>query len=87
MADQKLSELTTATGLTSSDLLYVVQGNTSKKVAVSSMIATFSTSMTNKFVLPVYSSTSNAVATTGSVFIHKVENVLKWYDGVNWNSL
>ena len=37
MADSKLSELTTANGASSSDLLYVVQGATSKKIAVSSL--------------------------------------------------
>ena len=37
MADQKLSELTFATGAASSDLLYVVQGNTSKKIYASSL--------------------------------------------------
>lgn len=87
MADQKLSELTTTSGLNPSDLLYVVQGATSKKVAVSSLTATFSTSMTGIFVLPTYSSTSNATATTGSVFIHSVEGVIKWYNGASWNSL
>ena len=87
MADQKLSELTFATGAGSSDLLYVVQGGTSKKIALSSVTATLSTSFTTKFVLPVFSSTSNAVATTGSVFIHSVEGVIKWYNGASWSSL
>lgn len=87
MADQKLSELTLATGAVSSDLLYVVQGATSKKIAFSSLARSLSTAMTTVFVLPVLSSTSNAIATTGSTFIHKTENVVKWYDGVNWNNL
>ena len=39
MADSKLSELTTASGASSSDLLYVVQGNTSKKISASSLAA------------------------------------------------
>ena len=42
MADQKLSELTLATGAVSSDLLYVVQGATSKKIAFSSVLSSIS---------------------------------------------
>ena len=42
MADQKLSELTLATGAVSSDLLYVVQGATSKKIAFSSVVSSIS---------------------------------------------
>jgi len=42
MADQKLSELTFATGAVSSDLLYVVQGATSKKIAFSSVVSSIS---------------------------------------------
>ena len=87
MADQKLSELTYATGAVSSDLLYVVQGATSKKIAVSSLARSLSTAMTTVFVLPVLTSTSNAVATTGSVFIHSVENVVKYYTGASWNNI
>lgn len=87
MADQKLSELSFATGASSSDLLYVVAGGTSKKIAVSSLINTFSTSFTGKFVLPVLNSTSNAVTTTGSTFIHSVENKIRWFDGVTWQSI
>jgi hypothetical protein len=37
MADSKLSELSYVTGLTSSDLLYVVQGGISNKIAASSL--------------------------------------------------
>lgn len=87
MADSKLSELTYATGAVSSDLLYVVQGSTSKKIAVSSLARSLSTAMTTVFVLPVHTSTSNAVATTGSVFIHSVENVVKYYTGASWNNI
>jgi hypothetical protein len=87
MADSKLSELTYATGAVSSDLLYVVQGSTSKKIAVSSLARSLSTAMTTVFVLPVLTSTSNAVATTGSVFIHSVENVVKYYTGASWNNI
>jgi len=87
MADSKLSELTYATGAVSSDLLYVVQGTTSKKIAVSSLARSLSTAMTTVFVLPVLTSTSNAVATTGSVFIHSVENVVKYYTGASWNNI
>jgi hypothetical protein len=87
MADSKLSELTLATGAVSSDLLYVVQGATSKKIAVSSLARSLSTAMTTVFVLPVLTSTSNAVSTTGSVFIHSVENVVKWYNGTSWNNI
>jgi hypothetical protein len=87
MADQKLSELTLTTGAVSSDLLYVVQGATSKKIAFSSLARSLSTAMTTVFVLPVHTTTSNAVATTGSVFIHSAENVVKWYDGVTWNNI
>lgn len=87
MADSKLSELTYATGAVSSDLLYVVQGATSKKIAVSSLARSLSTAMTTVFVLPVLTSTSNAVATTGSVFIHSVENVVKYYTGASWNNI
>jgi hypothetical protein len=87
MADSKLSELTYATGAVSSDLLYVVQGATSKKIAVSSLARSLSTAMTTVFVLPVLTSTSNAVATTGSVFIHSVENVVKYYTGAAWNNI
>jgi hypothetical protein len=39
MADSKLSELSYVTGLTSSDLVYVVQGATSKKISASSLTA------------------------------------------------
>ena len=39
MADSKLSELSYVTGLTSSDLLYVVQGGYSKKISASSLTA------------------------------------------------
>jgi hypothetical protein len=87
MADSKLSELTYATGAVSSDLLYVVQGATSKKIAVSSLARSLSTAMTTVFVLPVLTSTSNAVSTTGSVFIHSVENVVKYYTGTAWNNI
>jgi hypothetical protein len=87
MADSKLSELTYATGAVSSDLLYVVQGATSKKIAVSSLARSLSTAMTTVFVLPVLTTTSNAVATTGSVFIHSVENVVKYYTGTAWNNI
>jgi len=37
MADQKLSELTYVTALTSSDLVYVVQGGASHKISASSL--------------------------------------------------
>lgn len=37
MADQKLSELTLATGASSSDLLYIVQSNTSKRITVQNL--------------------------------------------------
>ena len=87
MADSKLSELTYATGAVSSDLLYVVQGATSKKIAVSSLARSLSTAMTTVFVLPVLKSTSNAVATTGSVSRHSVENVVKYYTGASWNNI
>lgn len=87
MADSKLSELSYATGAVSSDLLYVVQGSTSKKLAVSSLARSLSTAMTTVFVLPVYTTTSNATATTGSVFIHSTEGVMKWYDGANWQDI
>ena len=87
MADSKLSELTLATGAASSDLLYVVQGATSKKITVSSLARSLSTAMTTVFVLPVLTSTSNAVSTTGSVFIHSVENAVKWYNGTSWNNI
>jgi|688.fasta_scaffold20651_13 hypothetical protein len=87
MADQKLSELTLATGAVSSDLLYVVQGATSKKIAFSSLAVSLSTAMTTRFVLPVFSSTSNATATTGSTFIHSVENKIYWYTGTGWTPL
>jgi hypothetical protein len=39
MADSKLSELTTATGASSSNLLYVVQNGQSKKISASSLAA------------------------------------------------
>ena len=84
MADQKLSELTYATGAVSSDLLYVVQGSTSKKIAVSSLARSLSTAMTTVFVLPVVSSTSVAIAVTGSTIIHTTLNKLQWYNGVDW---
>ena len=87
MADSKLSELTYATGAVSSDLLYVVQGTTSKKLSFSSLALSLSTAMTSRFVLPVLTSTSNAVATTGSTFIHSVENKLYWYTGTSWTTL
>jgi hypothetical protein len=40
MADSKLSELGLATGASSSDLLYVVQSNVSKKITASSLAVT-----------------------------------------------
>lgn len=39
MADSKVSDLVTATSTGGSDLLYVVQSNTSKKVAISTLFA------------------------------------------------
>lgn len=39
MADAKVSELVTATSLGSSDLLYLVQSNTSKKIAAATVFA------------------------------------------------
>ena len=39
MADSKVSELTTATSVGGSDLLYVVQSNTSKKVTAATLFA------------------------------------------------
>lgn len=87
MADQKLSELSYAIGAGPSDLLYIVQNTTSKKIAVSSLVNTLSTGFTTKLVLPVLASTSLAVATTGSTFIHSVENKIRWWDGVTWQSI
>ena len=39
MADSKISELTSATSIGVSDLLYVVQSNTSKKVTTGTLFA------------------------------------------------
>lgn len=84
MADQKLSELTYATGANPSDLLYVVQGGQSKKIAVSSLAKTLNSTV---LVLPVLSSTSNAVVTTGSTIINSSINAIQWYDGATWHTL
>ena len=42
MADSKISELTAATSIGSSDLLYLVQSNTSKKVTVATLLSNLS---------------------------------------------
>ena len=39
MADSKVSELTAATAASGSDLLYIVQSNTSKKITVANLLA------------------------------------------------
>ena len=87
MADQKLSELTFATGASSSDLLYVVQGGISKKISFTSLALSLSTAMTTKFVLPVFTDTSAAVATTGSVIINTSIPALQFYNGTSWTTL
>jgi hypothetical protein len=84
MADQKLSELTFATGAVSSDLLYVVQGNTSKKISVSSLTRSLSTAFTTVLVLPVYTTSTVAVAVTGSTIINTTLNAFQWYNGTSW---
>jgi hypothetical protein len=75
MADQKLSELTLATGAVSSDLLYVVQGATSKKIAFSSVLSSISALMnisayaTKTFVtgeLTSYTTNANLTSTLNS---------------------
>ena len=87
MADQKLSELSSATGAGSTDLFYVVQGDTSKKITLTNLALSLSTSMTQRFVLPVYTSTTQATATTGSVIINSALNKIQWYDGATWNTI
>lgn len=87
MADSKLSELALATGAGPADLLYVVQGGVSKRIPVSSLVNTMSTSFTTKLVLPVMASTSTAVATTGSTIINSTLNKIQWYNGATWNTI
>jgi hypothetical protein len=87
MADSKLSELALATGAGPADLLYVVQGGISKRISVSSLVNTMSTSFTTKLVLPVMASTSTAVATTGSTIINSTLNKIQWYNGATWNTI
>ena len=62
MADQKLSELTTATTVGQADLLYLVQGNVSKKASVSSLAS--SVASTIVLATPPATSTSTGVAGT-----------------------
>lgn len=84
MADSKLSELTTANGASSSDLLYVVQNGQSKKIAFSSLTRTIATSMTTVLVLPVYTTSTAAIAVTGSTIINTSLNAFQWYNGTSW---
>lgn len=87
MSDAKLSELSTATGASPSDLLYVVQAGVSKKISVSSLADSLSTANTLKLVLPVYAGTSTAVQTTGSTIINSALNKIQWYDGTSWRTI
>ena len=87
MADSKLSELSSATGVGPTDLLYVVQNGVSKKISVSSLANSLSTANTLKLVLPVHASTSTAVQTTGSTIINSALNKIQWYDGTTWQTI
>lgn len=63
MADQKLSELTLATTVGQSDLLYVVQAGASKRVAVSSVAS----SVASTIVLASPPATSTSTGTKGTL--------------------
>ena len=87
MSDAKVSELSSATGVGPTDLLYVVQAGVSKKLSVSSLANSLSTANTLKLVLPVHASTSTAVQTTGSTIINSALNKIQWYDGTTWQTI
>lgn len=84
MADQKLSELSLATGVGPTDLLYVVQGGVSKKISVTSLAKTLNSSV---LVLPVLPDTSTAVVTTGSTIINTSINRIQWWNGTSWTTI
>lgn len=63
MADQKLSELTLATTVGQSDLLYVVQAGASKRVAVSSVAS----SVASTIVLASPPATSTSTGKVGTI--------------------
>lgn len=67
MADSKLSELVSATGVGPSDLLYVVQGNSSKKVAVSSLAQSLATSIATVNIAAGTVSTSTSAGSVGQI--------------------
>jgi hypothetical protein len=63
MADQKLSELTYATGAVSSDLLYVVHAGISYKISASSLAVSLQ-GLNITAATPTY---STSVGTTGQI--------------------
>ena len=69
MADSKVSELTTATSVGGSDLIYVVQSNTSKKATVSTLFA----NAANVVLKDVVSldTTAQSLASPGAVSLSK----------------
>ena len=70
MADSKVSELTTATSLGVSDLLYVVQSNTSKKITAATLFAN-AANVTLKGTVTLDPSVQSIVASGTSVDLTK----------------
>ena len=67
MADQKLSELALATGVGPTDLLYVVQGSSSKRISVSSLALSLATSISTVNIAAGTVSTSTSTGTVGQI--------------------
>lgn len=67
MADSKLTELSSATGAGTSDLLYIVQNSSSKKIAVSSLALSLSTSIASLQIAAGTVATATSTGTRGHV--------------------
>ena len=90
MADSKLSELTYATTAGSSDLLYIVQSATSKKIAVSSLVSSIITigNIATIVSVPSYSTSTGVQGTlaydTSSIYICVATNTWKKANLSSW---
>jgi len=74
MADSKVSELTAATTVGGSDLLYLVQSNTSKRLPISTLFA--NANNVNLKGNVNLGSSSQALESTGSIDLGNVVTVL-----------
>ena len=54
MADQKLTELASATAANNADLMYIVQSNASKKIAVSSLVSSIAVLVNSSYATIAY---------------------------------